>query len=93
MVEKVISMGILEIGAICAIGAIGAFVYYKNKRDIIDIKNLSSDEEKYEINKWIVQDAISKNDIDKLKRLKDNNNITKHKDLLELIEQHLKAND
>ena len=87
MVGKVIAMGIL------GIGAISAFFYYKNKRNIIDIENLSSDEEKYEINKWIVQDAISKNDIDKLKRLKDNNNIIKHKDLLELIEQHLKTND
>jgi len=78
----------LAIGGIIVLGYIGL----KNKKKIVNIENLSTEEEKYETNKWVVEDAIKNNDIDKLKRLLDNKNITKHEDLSKMINDFLKKN-
>jgi len=74
---------------------IGSVFYYKikKKKEIIDITDLSSEKEKYETNKWIVEDAIRKNDIEKLKRLQNNPNIVKHNKLSKLIEDFLNINN
>jgi len=77
---------------IAGIVIIVAIVYYKNKKekDIVDIENLSTEKEKYEINKWIVKDAINKNDRKKLERLLNNKNVIKYNDLYKLIKDFLK---
>ena len=74
---------------IVGVSVIGNTIYLKNKKNIVDIENLSSDEEKYKTNKWIVENAIEKNDKEKIERLLDNKNITKHNDLLILIKEFL----
>lgn len=80
---------------IAGIVVIGAIVYYNNKKkkDIVDIENLSSEKEKYETNRWIVTDAINKNNIEKLERLLNNQNIIKYNDLSKLIKDFLKKNN
>jgi len=88
----------LSIGTVLLIAGIvviGSVVYYNNKKkkDIVDIKNLSSEKEKYETNRWIVKDAISKNNIEKLERLLNNKNIIKYNDLSKLIKDFLKKNN
>ena len=74
------------------VGAIGSVIFFKKKKDIVDIENLSTDDEKYKINKWIVENAIEKNDKEKLERLLDNENIIKHEDLSKLINEFLSKN-
>jgi P pilus assembly chaperone PapD len=88
-----LSMGtVLTIAGIVVIGTV---IYYNNKKknDIVDVENLSSEKEKYETNKWIVEDAINKNNIEKLERLLNNQNIIKYNDLSMQIKDFLKKNN
>jgi len=64
--------------------------YLKNKNKIINIEELSTQEEKDDINRWVVEEAIKKNDKEKLKRLLDNPNINNNSDLSKLIRDYLK---
>ncbi len=70
---------------------IGGIIYYnkKIKTKIIDVEDLSSEDEKYERSKRIVESCINNNDIDELKKLYKNKNIIKHDELKKLIEDFL----
>lgn len=77
---------------------VGAFIVIKNlfdrskKKDVVNLKDLSSQEEKYETNKWIIENAINNNDIEQLERLSKNSNINQYADLSKLIDNFLHKN-
>ena len=77
---------------------VGAFIVIKNlfdrskKKDVVNLKDLSSQEEKYETNKWIIENAINNNDIEQLERLSKNSNINQNADLSKLIDNFLHKN-
>ena len=90
-VQQVAGIALLIAGIV----VISAIIYYNDekKKNIIDIEDLSSEKEKYETNRWIVNDAINKNNIEKLERLLNNQNIIKYNDLSKLIKDFLKNNN
>lgn len=77
---------------IAGVTVVGTIIYFKikKKKNIVDLKDISSDEEKYENHKWIIQNAIENEDKDKLERLRQNNNIMKYNDLMDMINLALK---
>lgn len=70
---------------------LGGIAYYSNKKDnVVNLEDLSSEKEKYEEDKWIIEDAINKQDIKKLKRLLNVKSIIKYDDLQQIVKDALK---
>ena len=69
----------------------GGMIYLNSKKDgVVNLEDLSTEEEKYEEDKWIVEDAIKKHNIEKLKRLREVKSIAKYDDLQKMIDDALK---
>lgn len=83
-----LSTGTLLLTGIAIIGIV-IYLNTKKKTTIVDIENLSSNKEKYENHKWIIKNAIEKNDKEKIERLSQNKNIMKFDDLAKLIKDFL----
>jgi hypothetical protein len=60
-----------------------------NSPKVVDINDLSTEEEKYEDYKWSVENAISQGKTEKLKSFFRNKNIMKYEDLASLINDAL----
>ena len=86
-------MEIKQVGILIII--VGVFMGIKNlfdrikKKDVVNLKDLSSQEEKDETNKWIIENAIRNNDIEQLERLSENPNIKQNSTLSKLINDFL----